>query len=236
MIEVKTISLNFGSHFTLQSGEFTIEKGLWALVGRNGSGKSTFLKALMGKTELKKGTIKLNQKEIKMWDSANLSKQLSVVYPKPNVFGNLSVKDVVLLGRIPYANAFGKIGKNDETIAEEALAILNLSHLGEKLFTQLSDGEKQMVMIARVIAQNTPYIILDEPTAFLDVVNRLKIIKMLKKIVQEHQKIIIFSTHDIEVIPKLCDGLIWIKDNQLNSSHTRSEFAAIIEGLFENEV
>lgn len=236
MIDIQNLNISLGVSRILQSDSFSITNGLWSIVGRNGSGKSSFINSIAGNHPLNGGSILINKHEHTSFSAIDKSKLISIVYTKPSVFGQLSVFDVVMLGRLPYTNAFGKANETDVKICEKALNDLKISHYKEKRFSILSDGEKQMVMIARVLAQDTPIILLDEPTAFLDVVNRQEIIKILKKITVDYQKTILFSTHDLELIPKLCDGLIWIEDNYLFATENSSRFTSIIAELFANEV
>ena len=236
MIEIDAIEISLGKHKSLTSNSFQIKDGLWALVGRNGSGKSTFLNSILQIKTIDSGTIKINDKPLINWSARELSKQISVVYTKPSIFGNFTVFDVVMLGRLPYANAFGMNTSKDFEAVEYAIETLKIEKLKLPQFNILSDGEKQMVMIARAIAQSTPIIILDEPTAFLDVVNRHTIIRMLKEISVKHQKTIIFSTHDVDLIPELCDGLLWIEKQKLYATEQKTDFSKTINHLFLNEI
>lgn len=233
MLQVKDLNISLGKDKQLSTGALTIESGLWALIGRNGSGKSSFLNTILQiKTPLS-GLIQLHSKDIKDWKKHELSKLISVVFTKPDIFGNLSVFDVVKLGRIPYHNAFGLGTEQDDIYAQEAINTIGINELTEKLFINISDGEKQLVMIARAIAQDTRIIILDEPTAFLDVVNKQIIIRLLKRISSEMNKIILFSTHDISLIPVVCDGLLWIDNGHLHNSENRADFQHVINTLFD---
>ena len=232
MIEVNEVEISLGKKKTLQTTSFTIHQGLWALIGRNGSGKSSFLNAILQLKAITAGSIKVDSKKVNEWSASELSKLVSVVYTKPEVFGSFTAFDVVMLGRLPYTNAFGIGSKKDTEMAKDAINTLNIKYLTDKLFNILSDGEKQMVMIARALAQDTAIIILDEPTAFLDVVNRKDIILLLKKITTEQNKTILFSTHDVEQLPEVCDGLLWINHQKLRSSEKKSEFSETINQLF----
>ena len=236
MFKVDNISIRLGDAKTISSNTLTIDKGLWALVGRNGAGKSTFLNALIGNRNLDRGEVYWLNESISSIPLNEKAKQIGVVFTKPNVFGNYTVRDVVGLGRLPYQNAFSIMSTDDIRAIDRAMMTLNLKSLENHLFSTLSDGEKQLVMIGRALAQDTACIILDEPTAFLDVVNRRYIIEVLSEIVRKTDKIILFSTHDVELISTHCDGLIWIADNQIMQSGDQAKFDQQITELFKNEV
>jgi len=201
-------------------------------VGRNGVGKSTFINALTGQKSLNSGQILLNDQRIEDLSVQEKSKLISVVYTKPEVFGNYSVLDVIGLGRLPYQNAFGSLSEQDIQIVKKAVRQLDLEELQHHLFNTLSDGEKQIVMIGRAIAQDTPCIILDEPTAFLDIVNRRRVIEILNDIANDLKKLVIFSTHDVELISKHCDGLLWISKEKLKFTKEKRKFDQEINTLF----
>lgn len=143
------------------------------------------------------------------------------------------MKDVLALGRLPHQNIWAKIQDKDQAIIDQKVQITCVEHFLNKPFNQLSDGEKQMVMITKALIQETPIILMDEPSAFLDVVNRKVLIKTLSHIVRSQNQLIVFSTHDVENIPDFCDGLLYIHQNQLHSSQDKSNFKSIITDLFE---
>ncbi|MFK8036865.1 MAG: ABC transporter ATP-binding protein [Crocinitomicaceae bacterium] len=233
MLKVEDLKISLGKTKILSTSVLTIQSGLWALVGRNGSGKSSFLNTILQLKEPLEGQILLQSKAIQEWGKQEISKTISAVFTKPSIFGNLSVFDVVKLGRIPYSNAFGVGLKDDDDLTQKAIDIIGINDLVEKTFSTISDGEKQLVMIARAIAQNTPIIILDEPTAFLDIVNKQTIIRLLRKISNDMNKVILFSTHDVNLIPEVCDGMLWIDNGQMYSSENSADFEQTINTLFE---
>ncbi len=215
---------------------FKLDKGLWALVGRNGSGKSTFLNAISGFNQQFEGQVLLNDKDVALIDKKDLAKQISVVMSKTEIFGFLTGLDVLFLGRLPHQNLLGKKTNKDVSIVNSVIEQLNLHSIIKKPFTVLSDGEKQLIMIGRALAQDTPIIILDEPTAFLDVVNRKKIVALLGQIVKQFNKLIIFSTHNIDLIPAFCDGLLMIHQNVLQKVDNKQVFTSTLNTLFLDEV
>lgn len=232
MISIDKISIPINKKRKLVSEGFNISAGLHAIIGRNGAGKSTFIKALIGQKKIE-GNIYLNQKLIQDYDSKHISKTVSIVYTKPEIFGDNTVEDIVRLGRLPYQNAFSINNIEDDELVNDSIELLGLLPLKNQKFRLLSDGEKQMTMIARALAQDTSCVILDEPTAFLDIVNRRGVIQKLYQISQNSNKLILFSTHDIEQVNEYCSGLISIDKDYISFSEEPKEFESIIENLFK---
>ena len=149
---------------------------------------------------------------------------------------NLRCEDVVALGRAPYTNWIGQLQTEDKERVAEAMRLVGMTDYAEKTMDKMSDGECQRIMIARALAQDTPVILLDEPTAFLDLPNRYELCLLLKKLAQEEGKCIIFSTHDLDIALSLCDFIMLIDNPQLYSLPTRKMVASgHIERLFRNE-
>ncbi|MFN8117247.1 MAG: ABC transporter ATP-binding protein [Bacteroidia bacterium] len=173
---------------------------LVGLIGDNGVGKSTFLKTITGTLVPLSGEIKINGKHITQFSAQELAQILSIVVTEKIGGFNLTVWDVVATGRTPYINIFGKLTSEDESIVTNALELLNLLPLKDKLIDELSDGQRQKVMIAKSLAQQTPIIVLDEPTAFLDHTSKHHLFTTLKQLCIEQQKLIIVSSHDLELM------------------------------------
>ncbi|RLD46908.1 MAG: ABC transporter ATP-binding protein [Bacteroidetes bacterium] len=186
---------------------------LIALIGRNGTGKSTFLKTIVGLNKRISGNIIFNNSDIENFTVSKLAKIISFVSTAKVFVPNAKVKDIVALGRGVYLNWYGKLNEQDKFIVNQAISLVEIEHLQNKNFSQISDGERQRVMIARAIAQDTDIIVLDEPTAFLDLPNRFMIFSILKKLAHEKNKTIIFSTHDLESILDNVDK-IWLLDSK----------------------
>lgn len=184
---------------------------LYALIGSNGSGKSTFLKTLSGQLPLIEGQLFIQNQEISHFSRRALATTIGYVPTKFPDAEHLRVKDFVGLGRTPYLNTLGHLSTEDWTIVELSLEQVNCLHLRDKFTTQLSDGEKQMVAIARALAQKTSIIILDEPTSFLDFKNKLRLLSLLERLSREQQLVIIYSTHDIEGLLDKTIEIIGIK-------------------------
>ncbi|WP_366183908.1 ABC transporter ATP-binding protein [Flavobacterium ovatum] len=181
---------------------------LIALIGANGIGKSTLLRTLTGIQKPLSGDVLLNNKKIENYSPLELAQNLSVVLTEKLPPSNLTVFELVALGRQPYTNWIGKLTETDITQVNHAIELTQISHLTNKKHFEISDGQLQKVLVARALAQDTPLIILDEPTTHLDLLHKVALFKLLKKLSQETQKCILFSTHDIDMAIQLSDEMI----------------------------
>jgi iron complex transport system ATP-binding protein len=187
----------------------SLEKGkLISLIGANGVGKSTLLRTITGIQKPLSGSISLNEKNIQDLDVLTLAQNLSVVLTEKLPPSNLTVFELIALGRQPYTNWIGKLTELDTAKVNEAMELTQISHLATKKHYEISDGQLQKVLVARALAQDTPLIILDEPTTHLDLLHKVALFKLLKNLTQETQKCILFSTHDIDMAIQLSDEMI----------------------------
>lgn len=237
MIELNELTVGYGQRTLLEKVSTRITSGqLVALLGRNGTGKSTLLRAMMGLEKPQTGEIRLQGKNITSLKPEKLARKISFVTTDKVRIANLRCKDVVAMGRAPYTNWIGQLQPEDKTRVDEAMRLVGMSDYAEKTMDQMSDGECQRIMIARALAQDTPVILLDEPTAFLDLPNRYELCLLLQKLAQEEGKCILFSTHDLDIALSLCDSIMLIDNPQLYSLSTPEMVASgHIERLFRNE-
>ncbi len=184
------------------------EGKLIALIGANGIGKSTLLRTLTGIQKPISGSVILNTKNLNDIDSWTIAQQLSVVLTEKLPPSNLSVFELIALGRQPYTNWIGKLTEIDILKINEAIELTQIAHLSDKKHYEISDGQLQNVLVARALAQDTALIILDEPTTHLDLVHKVSLFKLLKKLTKETNKCILFSTHDIDLAIQLSDEMI----------------------------
>ncbi len=198
---IKTKGLHIGYHSSiLKIEDLSLVTGnLHFLIGRNGSGKSTFLKTILGQITPISGSVFLDDKIIDSIPVSELPKYISFVSAHFPTVDFLRVEEFIALSRSPYSNYFGKLSEKDMQIIDNSLKTMNITHLKGRFTSELSDGEKQMVAIAKAIAQETDIILLDEPTAFLDYANKQLVISALSKVSKELNKCIILSTHDIDL-------------------------------------
>lgn len=189
--------------------DFSIAEGeLVALVGGNGIGKSTLLRTLAAMQLALKGNIVLQGKTLKEFTMHQLATQLSIVLTEAPSSKNLTVLELISLGRQPHTNWMGKLSEADKRAIQFALSATNTDTLSQKKCFELSDGQLQRVYIARALAQDSPLIILDEPTTHLDLYHRAYVLKLLKKLSRETKKTILFSTHEIDLAIQLSDKMI----------------------------
>ena len=189
--------------------DLSLRKGkLVALIGANGIGKSTLLRTITGIQKTISGTVLLNGSNIHELEALTLAQNLSVVLTEKLPPSNLTVFELVALGRQPYTNWIGKLMDIDIAKVNEAMELTQISHLATKKHFEISDGQLQKVLIARALAQDTPLIILDEPTTHLDLLHKVSLFKLLKKLTKETDKCILFSTHDIDMAIQLSDEMI----------------------------
>jgi iron complex transport system ATP-binding protein len=209
---------------------------LIALIGRNGKGKSTLLKTISGLLPPINGDITFNDQVLTLITEKDRAKLLSIVLSNNLVLENITVHDFVAYGRFPYTNWLGINTIKDNEIIEKAIQLCGINTLQNRFYNTLSDGEKQKVNIARAIAQDTPFIILDEPTAHLDLINKVEILKLLKSLSDQYNKMIIISTHQIEMALQLCDE-IWTIGNSNLEVNTPLDLinSNKLEKLFGNE-
>ena len=190
-------------NFQLHSGELT------CLLGANGAGKSTLLRTLSASQPSLSGELLMLDKLVSEYTEKERSRTIGVVLTDKTFTGGLSVYELVALGRQPHTGFFGRLQKEDKRIIEEAMEQVGIAHKARNYTAELSDGERQKVMIAKALVQECPLILLDEPTAFLDVVSRIEIMHLLHRLAVEQNKAILLSTHDIEQALVLSDKL-WL--------------------------
>jgi len=196
-----------GIQFSSSAGD------LVGVIGSNGIGKSTFLRTLAGLQPPLKGSVSLDGQNIAGLSPKDLSRKISVVLTDPIATKNLTVRELISLGRQPYTNWLGTLSREDLTKIDQVLSMLQLEDIQKRICYELSDGQLQRVMIGRALAQDTPVIILDEPTMHLDLVHKVQLLKILGSIASELHKLIIFSTHEINLAIQLCSHLLVMNKN-----------------------
>ena len=181
------------------------------LLGANGVGKSTLLRTLSAFQPKLSGEIRIQGKEIGSYTDKQLSKVISVVLTEKCDIRNMTSVELIGLGRSPYTGFWGTLSKEDKEVVDHAINLVGISHLAHRMVHTLSDGERQKVMIAKALAQETPVIILDEPTAFLDFPSKVEMMQLLHQLSRQTDKTIFLSTHDLELALQIADK-IWLMD------------------------
>ena len=220
VLKTKDLHIGYKDKAILPPINVSLEEGsMIALIGPNGAGKSTLFKTLTAHIKPIGGSVELMGKELSEYSAKEKAMLIGLVLTERPDDMFLKVYDVVASGRCPYTNFFGKIEKEDENIIQESLDIVGINQLKDRYFNTLSDGEKQKVMIAKTLSQNTPIIFMDEPTAFIDYPSKIELFSLMKILSKERNKTIIFSSHDLELLLRYTDD-IWLisKGKQLISA------------------
>jgi iron complex transport system ATP-binding protein len=210
---------------TVLEGEFV------CLIGENGKGKSTVLKSISGEIPIISGEILINGNLLSTISTQDLAAQMSLVLTDRIQIGLITVLDLVAFGRYPFTNWLAKMTQKDNQIVHEALESCGVYQLKDRYYSNLSDGEKQKVAIARAIAQQTPLILLDEPLNHLDLINKAEIFSLLKRLCAEQNKTIVISTHQVELALQAADKIWLINSNNQLVETTPDD--AIKNRLFE---
>ena len=241
LLRIKNLSTGYGARShpqvvasgltaTLETGTFT------ALIGKNGAGKSTLLRTLAGLQPMLSGDIFLQDRPLGGYTRGDLSRVMAIVLTHKIEGEGLSVNDVVEMGRMPYTGISGRLKEEDEHLVEEALEMTDTIALRYRKMASLSDGERQRVMIAKALAQATPVILLDEPTAFLDYPSKVSLLRLLKRLAEDKGKTILVSTHDLELTFQIAERL-WLlsKDGLQTGSPRDLAESGTLESFFQSD-
>lgn len=235
ILQTKNLTIGYSSKtatiIVANNVSIQLERGkLIGLVGANGAGKSTLLRTITGIKKPLSGSILLNEKSIDLYEPLILAQQISVVLTEKLPPSNLTVYELIALGRQPYTNWLGKLSAEDIEKIQEAITLTGVEDLVDKKHYEISDGQLQRVLIARAIAQDTPVIVLDEPTTHLDLLHKVSLFKLLKKLSVQTGKCIFFSTHDIDMAIQLADEMIVMTAEQVVQDQPCN---LITQGVFE---
>ena len=210
-ISTNNLTIGYDNHVVQRDLKFELHPGeMVCMLGPNGCGKSTLLRTLAGLQPALSGT----------FTTSTLNSQLStlphiaLVLTERLSLDNTTVHDVVAMGRYPYTSFLGGLSTTDEQIIEQSLADVGLSNTAQTFFNDHSDGEKQRTLIAKALAQETPIILLDEPTAHLDLPNRIRVLQLLRRVAREQNKTILISTHELDLAIKLSDRIMLMTPQQ----------------------
>lgn len=202
----ETIVITRHINASLYDGELT------CLLGPNGAGKSTLLKTLTAFLPPVEGEVFIDNKPLANYSASQLAKVIGVVLTEKLSVSNMTVDELVGMGRSPYTGFWGHMSEYDRRIVNESIDLVGIGALRGRMVQTLSDGERQKVMIAKAIAQETPVIFLDEPTAFLDYPSKVEIMQLLQRLAREQSKTVFLSTHDLELALQIADK-VWLIDH-----------------------
>lgn len=216
MIQLKHLSTGYRSRILLSDADTIFPAAtLTALIGRNGTGKSTLLRAIAGLNPHYSGTICIDGKDIRDLSAAALARRLAFVSTQRTRIPSMRCADAVAMGRAPYTNWIGHMRKEDEEIVLRSLEDVGMAGFAMRTLDTMSDGECQRVMIARALAQDTPVILLDEPTSFLDMPSRYDLVRLLGRLAHDQGKCILFSTHELDIATEMTDAVALIDPPRL---------------------
>jgi len=216
MINIQKLEVCYRDDIVLKQINLVINKGDFTFIlGPNGAGKSTLLKSITGILKATKGDISINKKSINDFAEKELAKQIAFIPQELNIQFDYTVYEFVLMARYPWLSFWGHYQENDHIIVDKCLGTLGLNCFKERYFNQLSGGEKQRVMIARALVQDTTYILMDESLAALDINYQIEILGLLKKINREEKKTIIMISHNLNLATEFADRLIFMKEGNI---------------------
>ena len=214
--QTKDLSVGYNGQILIRDINIDIEKGkILTLIGPNGAGKSTILKSITRHLSKISGQVFIGKQEIYAWSAKELARQVAVVLTdriRPEL---MTCEEVVAMGRYPYTNAMGKMTPRDKEVVVEAMNRVHASDLADRDFTTLSDGQRQRIMLARAIAQEPEIIILDEPTAYLDIRHKIELLDILREMAHEKGITVIMSLHEIDLATKISDYLLCVKGDTI---------------------
>ena len=223
MISLQNLTVGYGTKAVLSDINQVLKAGqLVCLLGANGVGKITILRTLAGFQPPLSGKVLLDGKDLSSLSLSQRSKTVSIVLTERVEVPYMKVADLVGMGRSPYTGFFGKLTKEDRQIVGEAIEMVGITSLAERTIDTLSDGERQKAFLAKALAQQTPIILLDEPTAFLDFHAKISTLRLMQKLAHETNKIILMSTHDVEMALRLSDLLWIVQDGKIQTGTTAS--------------
>jgi iron complex transport system ATP-binding protein len=236
MIKINNITLSFGSRTLIAHASAHFVCGqMTALLGRNGTGKSTLLRAIASLGEVQGGAIEIGGKDLRDLSNADLARMIAFVNTERVMVEAMTAYDLVAVGRSPYTDWSGKLRSGDHEVIERSIRIAGVEHLADRYVDTLSDGECQRVMIAKALAQDTPAILLDEPTSYLDMPNRYELCTLLGRLAHEEHKCVLFSTHELDIALTLSDNIALVDTPQLLYMPTNEMIASgSIERLFDS--
>lgn len=237
MIQLSNISLAFDQRVLMKGVTAHFKRGeMVALLGRNGTGKSTLLRAMAKLGEVADGEIMVDGHNVADIDIRQFARFVAFVNTERVDVEALSAYDLVAIGRSPYTDWRGRLRKEDRAVIERSMQITGIEHLAQRMVETLSDGECQRVMIARALAQDTPVILLDEPTAFLDLPNRYELCMLLSRLAHDEGKLILFSTHELDIALSLADSIALVDTPHLVHMSTQAMIASgNLERLFNSK-
>jgi len=243
--KTEKLSVGYQKKPIIQNIEISLERGeILTLIGPNGAGKSTVLKSIARQLELIAGTVYLDGKSLEKMSGAELSQKMAVVLTEKLRTEMMTCEDVVATGRYPYTGHLGILSESDRQVVKEAMELVHVTPIKDQDFTRISDGQRQRVMLARVICQEPEIIILDEPTSYLDIKYKLEFLSILQEMRKKKGLTVIMSLHELELADRVSDKILCIngtsvdrfgKPEEIFEEGYISRLFAISSGSFDEE-
>lgn len=222
--QTQDLSVGYSGKTLISNINISVEKGkILTLIGPNGSGKSTILKTITKHLEKLAGVVTIDSHNISRWSNKELARKLSVMLTERIEPELMTCGQVVAMGRYPYTNHFGRLTPEDEEIVMESLSMVHALELEDRPFSDISDGQRQRIMLARAICQQPEIIVLDEPTSYLDIRHKLELLDILRKMASEKQVAVVMSLHEIDLASKVSDQVICVKGDYIEIIGTPEE-------------
>lgn len=220
ILQLNNLSIGYKDKIVADNITAALREGsLTCLVGRNGCGKSTLMRTVAAFQQPLGGSAGMScdggMRNVRELTPVERARMISVVLTERADLQNMTVREVVAMGRSPYTGYWGRLSSEDEKVVEESMRYMGIETMAERMAQTLSDGERQKMMIAKALAQQTPLILLDEPTAFLDYPSKVETMVMLHRLCCEQKKAVLISTHDLDVALRHCDGVWLMEDGSL---------------------
>lgn len=232
-IYTENLQVGYDHRVVVDGVEVQAVKGkMICLLGPNGAGKSTILRTLSGMLAPVRGAVYLDGEKVTQMEKSTLARKMAVVLTERLSPGMMTAFEIAAMGRHPYTGFFGKLKEEDKAIVMESLRNVNAENLAFRYYEELSDGEKQKVMIARALAQQPELIVLDEPTSHLDIRHRIEVVNILGKLCREKGLTVILSLHDIDLALKGCELVLMVKDGQVIEKGRPEEI--VRQGVVQN--
>jgi iron complex transport system ATP-binding protein len=217
ILRTDNLSVGYNKKIIVENIELNIEKGkIYTLIAPNGAGKSTILKSIANQLSLISGTVYIENDDIKNLNEKKIAKKISVLTTQRINTELMTCREVVETGRYPYTGKLGILSDEDKKIVDNAMQMVQIEAFESIDFNCISDGQRQRVLLAKAISQQPEILILDEPTSFLDVHHKLKLLSLLNKLVKKQELTVIMSLHELDLAQKISDIVICIKGNKID--------------------
>lgn len=238
VLSAKNLSVGYQKNLIIENMNVTIPKGkVTSIIGPNGCGKSTLLKSLSRMIPIQSGTVYLDGKEILEMPTLEVAKQMAVLPQTPQAPGGLTVEELVSYGRYPHKKGFGKLNEEDHRLIQWALQETQIAEFANRGIDNLSGGQRQRAWIAMALAQDTPLIVLDEPTTYLDIVHQLEVLELLEKLNKTQNKTIVMVLHDLNLAARFSDWMIGMRKGKLLHAGTPEQMMTkdVLRDIFSLE-